>query len=46
VAKIEDQTGGAINRQDDRDTDVIMVARGDLGIECPMENCRYPAPYC
>ena len=37
VAKIEDQ--GAVKQIDDmiRAADAIMVARGDLGIECPME---------
>lgn len=37
VAKIEDQ--GAVRNIDDiiRATDIVMVARGDLGIECPME---------
>jgi pyruvate kinase len=38
VAKIEDQL--AIKNLDDiiNKTDAIMVARGDLGIECPMED--------
>ncbi|MGC3990129.1 MAG: pyruvate kinase [Chthoniobacteraceae bacterium] len=38
VAKIEDQ--GAVRNIDGiiANTDVIMVARGDLGIECPMED--------
>jgi pyruvate kinase len=37
VAKIEDQ--GAVRQIDDmiRAADIILVARGDLGIECPME---------
>ena len=37
IAKIEDQT--AIANLDDiiRATDALMVARGDLGIECPFE---------
>ncbi|HEX4665506.1 MAG TPA: pyruvate kinase [Chthoniobacterales bacterium] len=37
VAKIEDQ--GAVRQIDDmiRASDIILVARGDLGIECPME---------
>ncbi len=37
VAKIEDQ--GAVRQIDDmiRAADVVLVARGDLGIECPME---------
>ena len=37
VAKIEDQL--AVKNIDDiiRATDAIMIARGDLGIECPME---------
>jgi pyruvate kinase len=37
VAKIEDQ--GAVDQIDDMiaAADVIMIARGDLGIECPME---------
>ncbi len=37
VAKIEDQTAVRnINEIIDH-TDIVMVARGDLGIECPME---------
>ena len=38
VAKIEDQL--AIKNLDEiiKQTDAIMVARGDLGIECPMED--------
>jgi pyruvate kinase len=37
VAKIEDQM--AVRNLDEiiRKTDLVMVARGDLGIECPME---------
>lgn len=37
VAKIEDQ--GAVRQIDDmiRAADIILVARGDLGVECPME---------
>ena len=36
VVKLERQ--GAVDRLDEilRETDVVMVARGDLGIECPM----------
>ena len=38
VAKIEDQL--AVRNLDEiiRRTDLVMVARGDLGIECPMED--------
>jgi pyruvate kinase len=38
IAKIEDQL--AVRNLDDiiRKSDVVMVARGDLGIECPMED--------
>ena len=37
VAKIEDQLAVRSIDQMIESTDVIMVARGDLGIECPME---------
>jgi pyruvate kinase len=37
VAKIEDQLAVKNINQIIQTTDVIMVARGDLGIECPME---------
>jgi pyruvate kinase len=38
VAKIEDQTAVRSIDKMIESTDVIMVARGDLGIECPMED--------
>jgi pyruvate kinase len=38
VAKIEDQLAVRSIDQMIESTDVIMVARGDLGIECPMED--------
>src|SRR6266705_455376 len=37
VAKIEDQAAVQSIEQIVKSADVIMVARGDLGIECPME---------
>src|SRR5713101_9894787 len=37
VAKIEDQAAVQSIEQIIKSADVIMVARGDLGIECPME---------
>jgi pyruvate kinase len=37
VAKIEDQLAVKNIKEIIRTTDVVMVARGDLGIECPME---------
>ncbi|CAN5186313.1 pyruvate kinase [soil metagenome] len=37
VAKIEDQSAVAQIDEMIKSADVIMVARGDLGIECPME---------
>jgi pyruvate kinase len=37
VAKIEDQLAVKNIREIIRRTDLVMVARGDLGIECPME---------
>ena len=37
IAKIEDQLAVKNIKEIIRLTDVIMVARGDLGIECPME---------
>jgi len=38
VAKIEDQLAVKNINEIIQTTDVIMVARGDLGIECPMED--------
>lgn len=38
VAKIEDQLAVKNINEIIRRTDLIMVARGDLGIECPMED--------
>ncbi|HEX8309836.1 MAG TPA: pyruvate kinase [Chthoniobacteraceae bacterium] len=38
VAKIEDQLAVRNITEIINETDVIMVARGDLGIECPMED--------
>lgn len=38
VAKIEDQLAVKNIKEIIRTTDVVMVARGDLGIECPMED--------
>ena len=38
VAKIEDQLAIKNIKEIIQTTDVIMVARGDLGIECPMED--------
>jgi pyruvate kinase len=37
IAKIEDQLAVKNIKEIIQTTDVIMVARGDLGIECPME---------
>src|SRR5262249_34369913 len=37
VAKIEDQLAVKNINEIIRKTDMVMVARGDLGIECPME---------
>jgi pyruvate kinase len=37
IAKIEDQLAVKNINEIIRTTDVVMVARGDLGIECPME---------
>jgi len=38
VSKIEDQMAVKNINEIIRKTDIIMVARGDLGIECPMED--------
>lgn len=38
VAKIEDQLAVKNLNEIIRKTDLVMVARGDLGIECPMED--------
>jgi pyruvate kinase len=37
IAKIEDQSAVKIIDDIIRETDAVMIARGDLGIECPME---------
>ena len=37
VAKIEDQSAVKLINEIIRETDAVMIARGDLGIECPME---------
>jgi len=38
IAKIEDQLAVRNVREIIQQTDLVMVARGDLGIECPMED--------
>jgi pyruvate kinase len=38
IAKIEDQTAIANLEDIIKETDALMVARGDLGIECPLED--------
>jgi pyruvate kinase len=38
IAKIEDQLAVKNIKEIIQTTDVVMVARGDLGIECPMED--------
>jgi len=38
IAKIEDQTAIANLDEIINETDALMVARGDLGIECPLED--------
>jgi pyruvate kinase len=37
IAKIEDQSAVKLINEIIRETDAVMIARGDLGIECPME---------
>ena len=37
IAKIEDQSAVKLIAEIIRETDAVMIARGDLGIECPME---------
>lgn len=37
IAKIEDQSAVKIIDDIIKETDAVMIARGDLGIECPME---------
>jgi pyruvate kinase len=37
IAKIEDQSAVKLITEIIQETDAVMIARGDLGIECPME---------
>jgi pyruvate kinase len=37
VAKIEDQSAVKLINEIIKETDAVMIARGDLGVECPME---------
>jgi pyruvate kinase len=37
IAKIEDQSAVKLIAEIIRETDAVMIARGDLGVECPME---------
>lgn len=37
VAKIEDQSAVKLINEIIEETDAVMIARGDLGVECPME---------
>jgi pyruvate kinase len=37
IAKIEDQSAVKLITEIIKETDAVMIARGDLGIECPME---------
>ncbi len=37
IAKIEDQSAVKLIAEIIKETDAVMIARGDLGIECPME---------
>ena len=37
IAKIEDQSAVKLINEIIEETDAVMIARGDLGIECPME---------
>jgi len=37
IAKIEDQSAVKLINEIIKETDAVMIARGDLGIECPME---------
>jgi len=37
VAKIEDQSAVKLINEIIQETDAVMIARGDLGVECPME---------
>ena len=37
IAKIEDQSAVKLIAEISKETDAVMIARGDLGIECPME---------
>ncbi len=50
IAKIEDQHAVRVLDEIIQETDVIMIARGDLGIECPMEELpiiqRYTIKKC
>jgi len=37
IAKIEDQSAVKLITEIIQETDAVMIARGDLGVECPME---------